>query len=154
MTTVHEIAARLRPGILDDLGLLATLEWQIENFQKRTGLTCIAELPDIEVEIAPDVATVIFRCAQTLLTNISLHARVRRVWFRFAYDTHGMTLVVTDDGIGITEDAIDSPRSFGLIGIRERIRPLDGVFTIHPFQPSGTEARITIPHTNARSHHD
>ncbi len=145
MKTVHEIAARLRPGILDNLGLIAALEWQLEDFQKRTGINCVAQLPDAELELEPETATVVFRCAQALLTNVSLHAQAHSITFSFQPEASMLVLSIVDDGIGITDEAISNPRSFGLVGIRERLRPLGGVLGLRALPSGGTDARITLP---------
>jgi signal transduction histidine kinase len=142
---VHEIAARLRPGILDNLGLVAALEWQAEDFQTRTGIRCQTSLPEIDVDLDQETATTIFRCAQALMTNVLLHAQARSVTLVYAHGSDSDELIVADDGVGIDPTRLNDPRSYGLIGIRERTRALGGTFTIGRGEQGGTLARVTIP---------
>ena len=78
--TVGRISAELRPGVLDDLGLAAAIEWQARDFQGRSGVSCVLRLPEEELILSRDQATALFRVFQESLTNVARHARATKVW--------------------------------------------------------------------------
>jgi PAS domain S-box-containing protein len=142
---VQELAARLRPGILDDLGLVAALEWQAEDFERRTGIPCRAQLPKVEPIVGPDLATAIFRIFQELTTNIGRHAQATAVEVCFEEKDNAVSLQVTDNGIGISPSVVDNSASIGLLGIRERLRPFNGSLEFSTPKSGGTRVTVTIP---------
>ena len=145
---VQQLSARLRPRVLDDLGLIAALEWQADDFQKRTGIHCSLDLPKREAEVDPKLATAIFRIFQERLTNIARHSNARNVTIAFALKGQKLILAIQDDGVGISRSKISDSSSFGLIGIRERLRPYRGRLGFEWPQEGGTLARVTIPYPN------
>ena len=142
--SVQNISSKLRPGMLDDLGLVAAFEWQIEDFQKRTGIACTFILPESEPSIDTQASTAIFRILQETLTNIARHAHARKVTIVLAESENEVSLSVEDDGVGISASKIDDPKSFGLLGIRERLRPYGGSFIIQRVKEGGTQASIRL----------
>jgi len=142
---VQRISSELRPGLLDNLGPCAAIEWQASQFQDRTGIGCglVCE-PD---DMPPDDArsTAIFRVFQESLTNIARHARATRVEITLKDDAGQTELVVRDNGRGITEAEISDSRSFGLMGIRERVHVLGGSVEIAGIANQGTTIRIRVP---------
>ena len=78
--TVRRISGELRPGVLDDLGLAAAIEWQARDFQGRSGVSCVLRLPEEELILSRDQATALFRVFQESLTNVARHARATKVW--------------------------------------------------------------------------
>jgi signal transduction histidine kinase len=145
MENLHAVIAELRPGILDDFGLAAAIEWQADAFRNRTGIDCRFLNDGYEPELTRDRATALFRLFQELLTNIIRHAEAREVIVRLEKQGGELLLQVSDDGRGITEDEIHSPHAFGLLGIRERLYPLGGqaVFKGRPGQ--GTRVSVRLP---------
>ncbi|MGD9249613.1 MAG: ATP-binding protein [Desulfobacterales bacterium] len=145
MDNLHDVTSELRPVILDDFGLAAAIEWQAETFRRRSGIGCRLQNNGYEPELTKDQATALFRIFQELLTNIIRHAEADDVIVRLEKHDGGIMLQVTDNGRGITEDEIDSPHAFGLLGIRERLHPLGGwvVFEGRPGQ--GTRVTIRLP---------
>jgi len=143
--TVRRISTELRPGLLDDLGLAAAIEWQSEEFAKRSGINCncACSAPDIKVD--RDKATAVFRILQELLTNISRHARATEVMVSLAEKGDIIELKVIDNGIGIAEEAVNSNQSFGLIGIRERANAFGGDVTFTGIPGKGTTITVQIP---------
>jgi signal transduction histidine kinase len=143
--TVQRLSGELRPGLLDDLGLAAAIEWQTEEFQNRTGITCEAAVNLQEASLSRDHVTAIFRIFQETLTNVARHAEASRVDVRL--DTQGDRLVleVKDNGRGITESEIKDPKAFGLIGMRERVLALNGECVISGRPGSGTTIVVYIP---------
>ena len=145
MENLHTVIAELRPGILDDFGLAAAIEWQLDTLCSRTGIDCRFDNEGYEPELTRDKATALFRIFQELLTNIIRHAGATEVVVRLREKDGELRLQVADNGRGITEDEIHSPYAFGLLGIRERLYPLGGqvVFKGRPGQ--GTRVGIHLP---------
>ena len=143
------LIAQMRPGILDDLGLVAALDWQAQEFQQRTGIECRVELPADDVALEPERAVVIFRICQEALTNVTRHAQATQVTIRLTVAEHALTLRVADNGRGIRPNEVDSPQAFGLIGMRERTLLLGGTVSIAPQVQGGTCVTVSIPiHSN------
>ncbi len=145
MKTVRDIAGRLRPGVLDYLGLIAAVEWQIDQFQKNYGIPCRLLVPSEELQVADEQATVLFRILQEALTNVARHSQAKNVHVSLSEYAGEFIMSVTDDGVGIRQEDIDSPRSFGLLGIRERLRPFGGRCAIRRRESGGTELLVNLP---------
>lgn len=145
---VRHLATELRPGILDDLGLLAAIEWQASEFQKRTGINCHIDT-DPEIVISDgEITTAMFRIFQEALTNIVRHADAKNVTISLHIDGEGvLELQVADDGRGISEETLygESPISLGLLGMRERAEIFGGEALIAPGDPNGTLVNVRIP---------
>jgi PAS domain S-box-containing protein len=142
---VQRIAARLRPGILDDLGLLAAIEWRVEEFQKQSGLTCTMTLPDTEPAVDDDRSTALFRILGELLTNIARHAKATAVTVSLAETAQEFLLCVKDDGVGTSGHEVRSPHSLGFKGINERLYPFGGTLVVEPAIPRGTAVTVRLP---------
>jgi len=143
--TVRKIATDLRPGVLDELGVVAAIEWMSKEFQKRTGIGCKVAIQGVD-KISDTVrATAIFRIVQEALTNVMRHAAASQVNVSLKKKDHTLIVEVSDNGIGITEGRSAGPKSFGLIGIRERVRLLGGEVVIRGKPGEGTSVRVTLP---------
>jgi signal transduction histidine kinase len=147
--SVRELAARLRPEALDELGLPAAIKWQAREFQLRAGIRCNVSVPAEDLVLDQDRATAIFRIFQELLTNVARHAAATKVDVALRRVEGSVLLEVTDDGRGIVETAIRSPASLGLLGMRERAAPFGGRLEIVPRRGKGTSARVLIPFATA-----
>ncbi|MEE9190373.1 MAG: sensor histidine kinase, partial [Candidatus Neomarinimicrobiota bacterium] len=146
--SVKKISTELRPGILDDLGLSAALEWQTEEFNKRSGIACDTRSNPEEIVTDPARSTAIFRIFQECLTNVSRHSKATKVKVRLK-DDHGiLTLTVSDNGKGISESDIENPTSYGLKGIQERVYPWNGTVKITGSPGKGTVLIAIIPQSN------
>jgi PAS domain S-box-containing protein len=143
--TVKRISAALRPGILDDLGLVAAIEWQAEEFQNRTGINCRFAVSPDDLTVDQDRSTAIFRIFQETLTNIARHAGASLVSAELLKDAGSLMLRVIDNGSGITKEQIHDPKSFGLIGMRERVHPWGGLVNIKGILGRGTTVEVRIP---------
>lgn len=152
--TVRRIIMDLRPGLLDHLGLVPALEWQTEEFQKRTGIVCSATFPCQEIVLDRDVSTTIFRIFQEALTNITRHASATRVDISLSVQGNMLRLCIHDNGVGITKNQIDNPRSFGLMGMRERALFCNGTLEIFSVESGGTKVVVEIPLADARKADD
>ncbi|MCU7496213.1 MAG: PAS domain S-box protein [Ignavibacteria bacterium] len=148
--SVRKISSELRPGVLDYLGIAAAIEWQAQEFQHRTGITCrIISMPK-ELELDQNFSTALFRIFQETLTNIARHASASLIEIRLMHEAGNITLVIKDNGRGITEEEILNTKSFGLLGMRERAYLLGGEFTIKGKQGMGTTVTVTIPVGNLK----
>jgi len=143
---VRRIATELRPGILDDLGLVAALEWQANEFQGRTGITCrVTNSVGPDVQLDADLNTAFFRIYQETLTNVIRHASATRVDVHIAAQEDAVVLTVRDNGRGITPAEIRDRRSIGLLGMGERAALLGGKVDIKGSPGQGTEVTVRIP---------
>jgi len=145
LQTVKKISTELRPGLLDDVGLPAAIEWQGEEFQNRTGIKCEVTIDHEDIILDRDRSTAIFRVFQETLTNVARHAKATRIKVSLKEKVGKLELKVKDNGKGITEEQISDPKSFGLIGIKERAHYLGGKVVIKGLQDKGTTVTIRIP---------
>jgi PAS domain S-box-containing protein len=143
--TVKRISTELRPGMLDDLGLPATLEWQADEFHRHTRIPCRVTISPANITVNREQATVLFRIFQETLTNIARHAKATRVTVSLIKKKGWLTLTVNDNGKGITPKQINAVNSLGLIGIRERALSLGGKSEIKGIKGKGTTVIISIP---------
>ncbi len=143
--TVQRIASELRPGLLDDLGLVSAIEWQTKDFQDRAGIECRISADLKNFTLDKDRSTTIFRVFQETLTNIARHADATRVAVNLKATSDEFFLEVKDDGKGITRGQINNPLSFGLMGIRERINFWGGRVYIRGIKNRGTKVTVRIP---------
>jgi PAS domain S-box-containing protein len=141
---VQRISSDLRPGILDDLGLVAAVEWYCDEFEERTGIKCTLEL-EVPDGTDPQISLVIFRILQESLTNVIRHAMASCVSIKLNQVSEGITMIIHDNGIGIPEEKIESFQSMGLINMRERIKQFNGRFNFLSTKGDGTKLTIFIP---------
>ena len=145
--SVRATAASLRPGVLDDLGLVAALEWLATSFHERTGVPCELaidpSLRDTSVEVA--LATTIFRGAQELLTNVMRHAHASEAEMRLTVQEDHLILTVRDNGRGLRPEQWKEGRSLGLRGLHERVKLVGGGVKIVSSPHTGTEVTISLP---------
>ncbi|HXF09747.1 MAG TPA: response regulator [Desulfuromonadaceae bacterium] len=143
--TVRRIATELRPGVLDNAGLLAALEWQANEFQRKTGVECRVQSSARETVLDQDMNTTFFRIFQETLTNIIRHANATRVDVRFMETGNSFVLEVRDNGRGISEAEINNTKSIGLLGMRERAALLGGEVRLRGEARKGTTVSVRIP---------
>jgi len=145
---VRRIATALRPAILDALGLVPALEWQTQEFEKRTGIVCDF-YSDLEtVSLGAEAITAIFRIVQESLTNVMRHAQATCVHVRVENPEERLIVTIEDDGIGIQEAKHEVPQSFGLLSMRERALLLGGDLQITGIVNRGTTVRLQIPYSS------
>ena len=147
--TVRQISTELRPGVLDNLGLVAAIEWQAHDFQLRTGVRCITTTMVDEAMWGEEFTTTFFRIFQETLTNIIRHAEASAVEVVLAMNEGQLVLIVRDNGKGITAGAIASAKSIGLVGIRERAALLGGLAVFSGGPGLGTIVTVSIPLSSA-----
>ena len=142
--TVRKIASGLRPEILDQMGLVAAINWQAKDFQKRTGIRCRVDVPPEGIKLDLERSTTTFRIFQEILTNVARHAHASRVDVKFALTDDQMTLEVADNGVGIPDAKLNG-KSLGLLGIQERALHFNGDVTINGASGQGTRVTVSIP---------
>jgi signal transduction histidine kinase len=142
--SVRRIATDLRPGVLDDLGLVAAVEWAAEEFQARTGIQCHVSLPDVDIAMDPERATALFRIFQETLTNVARHANATQVNVKLVQNCD-LSLEVRDNGKGMPEKQLSAGQSLGILGMRERALLLGGELTISGGPGKGTIVKVRIP---------
>ncbi len=149
--TMKRISTDLRPGLLDDLGLAAAIEWQAQEFQKRTGISSEIYIVPNNLTFDKDLNTAIFRIFQETLTNIARHANATKVKSSFILKNGEIELKVQDNGRGIAEDELSNPKSFGIIGMRERVKIFGGNIIIEGNPGKGTLVTVRIPLNDSAS---
>jgi signal transduction histidine kinase len=142
--SVRQIINDLRPHVLD-LGLTAAVDWQIAEFQRRTGLACELVSHNHDLHVSDRCATTLFRILQESLTNVSRHARATKVRVELAVDPESISMTVSDNGIGLARTGGQKPGSFGLVGIEERVRILGGKCVITSVPNAGTTVHVSLP---------
>src|SRR5581483_250020 len=148
ITWMRKTCTELRPGVLDDLGLAAAIEWQAGEFETHSGIPTRVEVPDHEPKLSSDQSTAIFRIFQEALTNVARHAQARLVEVTLAEQRGFLKLTVKDDGVGLAGDMLSQKNSFGLLGMRERALVLGGELRISSSPRQGTTISVAIPLTN------
>jgi PAS domain S-box-containing protein len=145
INTVRRISSELRPGVLDDLGLVAAIEWQVEQFQSRSGIKCHWTNNAEEIELSREKATAVFRILQEILTNVLRHADAANLYVKLGRSKNFFELEVRDDGRGITESQIVNSRSLGLLGMKERALLVNGEVRITGKEGIGTTVVVRVP---------
>jgi len=142
--TVRRLTSQLRPGILDDLGLVAAIESELNEYQNRTGIRCTFHTEFEEVSLNKESATAVFRIVQESLTNILLHANASEVKISMKKSASEFRFTIQDNGKGISPEALARADSFGLLGMRERAAVFAGEVTINKPSPRGKGTLVTI----------
>ena len=143
--TVQKISSDLRPAILYELGLKDAVEWHIKQNLEPAGIKGSFRLEPEDLEIDKRSSIVLFRIIQEALTNIIRHSGARRADIRISRFLSFAELVIKDNGKGIESDAVNDPKSFGLTGIKERVRNSSGQFRITGEKGKGTMLIVRIP---------
>jgi PAS domain S-box-containing protein len=145
--TVRRISSDLRPGILDDLGLFAAIEWQAGEIEQRSNIKINCDIPpEYEEAIWNDDHKIsLFRIFQEAMTNIVRHSKATEAEVTIKKEDNIINFLISDNGIGITDDQINYTKSCGIIGIRERVNYCGGTLDISGAKNRGTTIRISIP---------
>jgi len=148
---LQRLVTELRPGVLDDLGLVAAIEWQSRDFERRSGIRCVCEAEQEEIELDHTCATAAFRICQEALTNVMRHAKATSVRVLLAEENGDLLLEIHDDGQGISPAKLTDSTSFGLLGMRERANRLGGQVEIAGRPGKGTTVRVRLRRLAATS---
>ncbi len=115
---MRQVISEMRPGMLDDLGLCAAIDWQAGQFTERTGIKCNLSLTADDRDISPAFGTALFRVLQELLNNVAQHSGAASAEISLTATEDTICLTVSDDGKGITDAELNSPSSLGLLGMQ------------------------------------
>jgi signal transduction histidine kinase len=143
---VRRIILRLRPGVLDNLGPLAALEYEVQEFTQQAGLPVRLVLPSQQIALDAERSTTLYRTAQEALTNVLRHANAKTVAVGVKVQPGSLVLQVTDDGRGIDERELRNPRSMGILGMRERAMSCGGTLEVRRGAGGGTDVVLTVPY--------
>ena len=135
----------MRPGVLDELGLEAAVEWQAQEFQHRTGIVCDTTIWPRNMVLESGQSTALFRIFQEILTNVARHAQATNVSIRLEQSGEYVSLQVGDNGRGISGVEQSGPEAFGLLGMRLRAQQQGGSFDIQGILGTGTTVTVLIP---------
>jgi signal transduction histidine kinase len=145
MTTVQRIAAELRPAMLDNLGLIATLRHEAHEFEKRAAIPVQLQVPGQPVQLNNEITTATYRIFQEVLTNVARHAKATAVEASLTITNSTLRLQVTDNGIGVRREELARTQSLGLLGMTERAAMLGGNIQINGTPGRGTTVQLEIP---------
>jgi PAS domain S-box-containing protein len=145
IASVQRLMADLRPGILDDLGLVAAIEWQCQDFERRSGIRCLCEATQEQIILDPSCATAAFRICQETLTNVMRHANATFVRVLMTQVNGDLLLEIQDDGRGISAEKLTDSASLGHLGMRERASSLEGQVEIAGWPGKGTNVTLGLP---------
>ncbi len=143
----EKIASKLRPALLNHLGLIVAIEWMLRKFQERTGIKCEFS-PDPRVVMQEDIVTPVFRIFEEALNNVDRHANATKVEVRVKQKAETLMLTVSDNGQGITQEHISDSKSVGLLDMRQRAWDLGGKVKITGSRKKGTTVTVSIPFDN------
>jgi len=143
--SVRDIASELRPVVLDNFGLAAAIEWQLHEFQTRTGVACTYTSTIERTCLDSQSCTILYRIFQEILTNVSRHSGGTQLVVSLKEIDGTLILCARDNGRGITADELNSPRSFGLLAMRERARICLGAVQIDGASGGGTTVTVRVP---------
>ena len=150
MLSARELSTALRPSILDNLGLLPAIDWQVKQFTKYAGIPCELAMPgDEHLDMDSERATAVFRILQETLTNISLHAHASRAMVDVQVGERDLILTISDNGIGIAEKA--SANTHGMLGMIERAQHFGGKLDVYSQPGQGATVVLHMPRGNAPS---
>lgn len=143
--TVRSIATRLRPSILDTFGLWEAIEWQAQEFEERTHISCGVTLEANDTTLSDECATAVFRIVQEALTNVARHAKANHVWIWVEQEDENLVIEIRDDGKGMSEAAIGDRNTFGLLSMDERAKIFGGSVVIGSAPGAGTSVVVRLP---------
>jgi signal transduction histidine kinase len=142
---VKQVAVRLRPGVLDELGLVKTLRSEARAFTEHTGVQCRFETNLRNVACHPAGSLAVFRIVQAALTNVARHAQASRAVIGLMKQRNDLVVTVKDNGRGIAKTLVAKPGACGVIGMRERALTLDGTLALAGSRGKGTTLTVRIP---------
>lgn len=142
--TVRRIATELRPSVLDDLGLIAAIEWQSQEFQRRSGINVVFRSSLGEFNFEPAVGIGLFRICQESLTNVARHSEARNVWIDLDWADENLVLSIRDDGQGLA-GRDEGKKTLGLLGMKERALMMGGRLELRSEQGAGLTLEAIIP---------
>jgi signal transduction histidine kinase len=158
LAQLRRLSQDLRPPILDDLGLLPTLRWYIENYEKRWKIKTHYEATDFQQKLNPELETALYRVVQEALTNVAKHARADNVHIHLSCADSAIMVTITDNGTGFDPQEVLGTdiqrRGYGIIGMQERVSSFGGRMDIRSRRGAGTQISIEIPLRNSEGENE
>ena len=151
LRAIRNLSIDLRPSALDDLGLLPALRWYVKEYQQKFAISVDLQATGFKERLPADMETALYRIVQESLTNVARHAHAHKVSVVMKEDNDAIYTTISDDGIGFDADQLQKTpgpgqeHGWGLVGMHERARLLDGSLTIDSHPESGTIVRLRIP---------
>jgi PAS domain S-box-containing protein len=143
--SVRRIASELRPGILDDLGLVAAIEWHLNEFEKRSGIKTRFIYPEEEWQLPEKIKTNLYRIFQESLTNVARHSGAGQVKVALVQHNGQLSLTIMDDGRGFDPKKAGEKKTLGLLGMKERTAMIGGTYEIQSQPGKGTVTSVLVP---------
>ncbi len=143
---IRRILSELRSQTLDDHGLLDAIEWLARQFSETTGIPVKFTIKGKEIKVPEQVATSIFRVCQEAFTNITRHALAKNVLVSINISEENILLIIEDDGIGFDTSSVQNKKSFGILGMKERVLSLGGKFELNSSPGNGTKIIVSLPY--------
>ncbi|MCW3106895.1 MAG: domain S-box protein [Segetibacter sp.] len=143
--SIRRILSELRPRILDDHGLLEAVEWLSRQFSATTGIPVKCTTPEKDIKVQEQIATCLFRVCQEALTNITRYALAKNVSISISIIEKDIILIIEDDGIGFDAASVQNKKSFGILGMKERVLSLRGKFELVSLPGKGTKITVSLP---------
>ena len=143
--SMRSIVTGLRPTMIDDLGLLAALEWQAEQFQKRTGINCLVNCIGNKGNLDKRLSIVLFRISQEALTNVLRHSGASQVEIEYHHNDDEVVLSIIDNGCGISKGKTDRSACYGVSGMQERVKQYDGKISFDIPLGGGLNVTVILP---------
>lgn len=143
--TVRKIVENLRPSILDHLGLLAVIDWKIDEFKQQTGMQCVLTLPENNIIMDENQNIAVFRIMQEALTNIALYSKATQITLDVETTANSLMMKITDNGCGMTKAQMHQPGKYGILGMHERARHFGGEVSIVSNPGKGTTLVLNMP---------
>ena len=141
----RRILSDLRPVLIDDVGLEAAMEWHTKDFEQKNGISTkfIAHLQ--QNDYPENISLVLYRILQESLNNITKHAMAKNVTVSIVQENNNLLLTIMDDGIGFDKNQIKNKRSFGMMGMEERVTISGGKFEVVSNLNHGTTINVSVP---------
>ena len=145
---VREMSHKLRPSLLDDMGLIPTLQWHVDRYTRQTGILVGLKCDELPGRLSTEVETTAYRIVQEALTNVARYAQVREVHVGVTVDSDKLWIEITDKGVGFDLDLVRQKPSSGLGGMRERVDLVGGRLLIRSYKEQGTQILASLPLTD------
>ncbi|MBI3138735.1 MAG: PAS domain S-box protein [Sphingobacteriales bacterium] len=143
--SVRRISSQLRPSLLDDLGLIAAMEWQLGEFEKRAGIKTGLSAPQDEIPVPDTAKTALFRIFQESLTNVVRHSSAKKVSVELKEEQGQLVMTIKDDGKGFDLTRVAEKKTLGILGMKERSEMMGGRYEIRSIPGEGTTVVVSVP---------
>ena len=143
---IRRLSQELRPSLLDHLGIIPAIEWELTEFENRTGITCSFKAAPTDFKLDEKTSTLLFRILQEAMSNVWVHSRASKSTIRLERKNGWIKLEIKDNGVGIPNEKLSDSRSIGLTGIRELVRPFQGKVIINGLLNKGTKVTVKLPY--------